>query len=66
MFFAKKRRGVAAYLPSPQLRAAEEENIPEPSKELMSCEENTIKVILQVSNRFNSTDPYHIRIILVN
>ena len=48
---------VAVYLRSLRIIAAEEKNIPGPSRELMDCKENTINFIFHISPNFyvNST-----------
>ena len=39
-------------------KAAEEKNIPRPSKELMNCKQKTINLIITVSSSFQVTDTY--------
>ena len=71
-FFFQNRQqclNVAVCLRSLRVRTAEKKNIPRPSRELMSCKKNTINFIFfifHISLNFQVTDPYHIRITLVN
>ena len=57
---------VAVYLRGLRIRAAEEKNIPRPSRELKSCKKNTINLIFHIYPSFDVTDTYHLRITLVN